>query len=93
MSVTLAELEARIAALEADRADYKEVLTTVNVLGQQTRERDDATAVKIERSEERLAGRIDRVADRQDEINARVRSIEENVAELKDLLIRALDQP
>ena len=30
---TLAELEARVAALEAERADYRAVLAAINALG------------------------------------------------------------
>ncbi|WP_024805206.1 hypothetical protein [Nocardia sp. BMG51109] len=96
MSATLAELEARVAALEADRADYKAVLSMVNVLGQQTRERLAVLDSQIDGVEQRLAARVDgaeeRLAGKMGETNARVRSIEENVAEIKDLLIQALDQ-
>ncbi|RDI55558.1 hypothetical protein [Nocardia mexicana] len=96
MSATLAELEARIAALEADRADYKAVLSMVNVLGQQTRERIAVLDKTIDGVEQRLTAHIDgieeRLAGKIGETNARVRSIEENVAEIKDLLLQALDR-
>ncbi|WP_280269820.1 hypothetical protein [Nocardia wallacei] len=96
MSATLAELEARVAALEADRADYKAVLSMVNVLGQQTRERLAVLDTTIDGVEQRLASHIEgleeRLAGRIGETNARVRSIEENVAEIKDLLLQALDR-
>ncbi|QIS20514.1 hypothetical protein [Nocardia terpenica] len=96
MPATLAELEARVAVLEADRADYKAVLSTMNALSQQTRERLDVLDSKIDGVEERLTARIDGVEERLtgklNDTNARVRSIEENVAEMKDLLLQALDK-
>ncbi|MBV9314798.1 MAG: hypothetical protein JO100_13970 [Pseudonocardia sp.] len=84
MPTTLAALEARIAALEAERADYKAVLATINALSQQTRHRLDVLDEKIDGVEQRLTMKID-------DTNMRVRSIEENLAEVKDLLVRALD--
>ncbi|MBF6327999.1 hypothetical protein [Nocardia transvalensis] len=92
MPATLAELEARVAALEADRADYKAVLAAVNALSEQTRERFDVLDAKMDRFEERLGGRLNGFEVRIDDTNSRLRSLEENVAEMKDLLIRALDQ-
>jgi chromosome segregation ATPase len=85
---TLADLEARVAALEAERADYRAVLTAVNALGENQRE---------------LAGQVrDLRADHGEQLralsrdltdtNARVRSIEERLAEMQDLLVRALDR-
>lgn len=87
MTATLAELEARVATLEAERADYHAVLTTINALSQQTRERLDVLDHKIDDNTRRL----DRVETGLQDTNARVRSIEETVAEVKDLLVRALD--
>lgn len=52
----LDDLEARVAALEASRADYGAVLSAVNALG----------------------------------ANQRVRSLEDNMAEVRNLLIQAL---
>lgn len=92
MSATLAELEARVAALEADRADYKAVLTAVNVLGQQTRERLDLMDSRIDGVENRLGSRIDRLGSEVGGLGSRMRSLEEGVSEVKDLLIRALDR-
>jgi hypothetical protein len=89
MTVSLAELEARVSALEAERADYRAVLATVNVLSQQTRERLDGIDGKIDAVADRLDGKIEAGFA---ETNERVRSIEESVAEIKDLLIRALDK-
>jgi chromosome segregation ATPase len=90
MTATLAELEARVAALEAERADYRAVLAAVNALGENQREH----AVRMDRVESRLdrvESRLDRVVTKLDDTNSRVRSMEENLAEVKDLLVRALD--
>lgn len=76
MPATLAELEARVAALEAERADYRAVLTAVNALGENQREH---------------SSQLRELTRKQDDTNARVRSIEDNLAEVKDLLVRALD--
>jgi chromosome segregation ATPase len=97
MPTTLAELEARIAALEAERADYRAVLAAVSVLGENQREH----GVRLGGLESRLDGiegrldkvetRLDQVESKLDDTSSRVRSIEENLAEVKDLLVRALD--
>ncbi|CAM3798365.1 hypothetical protein [Smaragdicoccus niigatensis] len=89
MATTLIELEARVAALEAGQADYKAVMSAVNVLSQQTRERFDAleNALKLDIDEVR------READaRWQETKVRFRSIDNNFAELKDLLVRVLNR-
>lgn len=77
MPTTLADLEARVAALEAEHADYRAVLTAINALAENQREH---------------AQRLSRVETKLEDTNARVRSIEESVAEVKDLIVRALDQ-
>ncbi|PKW16264.1 hypothetical protein [Saccharopolyspora spinosa] len=82
--VTLAELEARVAALEAAQADYRAVLAAVNALGANQREHSERL--------QRLHDGQDKLARGQDDTNARVRSIEEGVAEIKDLLVPALDR-
>jgi hypothetical protein len=77
MPATLAELEARVAALEAERADYRAVLAAVNALGENQREH---------------AAPLRTLTHQHADTNARVRSIEDNLAEVKDLLVRALDR-
>jgi chromosome segregation ATPase len=47
---SLADLEARVAALEADRADYRAVLSAVGALGQ----RVDGLTTEVGRIDERL---------------------------------------
>lgn len=88
---TLADLEARIAALEAAQADYRAVLAAINALGENQRE----SSQRIGLVENRL-GSIDRqlgsAETTLDDTNARVRSLEDGQAEIKDLLIRALDR-
>ena len=85
MAATLADLEARVAALEAERADYRAVLTAVNALGANQREHAEQLREHGERLRE--------LARDQRDTNGRVRAIEENVAEMRDLLVRALDRP
>lgn len=87
---TLEELEARVAALEADRADYKAVLAAVNALG--ANQREIAATVRDHTARlDRVEGKVDLLTTKSDDTNARVRSLEEGQAEIKDLLIRALD--
>lgn len=83
----LEDLEARVAALEADRADYRAVLAAVNALGANQREhalaigelRNDSTEVKAELREVKT------------ELREFRRSTEEHLAELKDLIVGLRD--
>ncbi len=84
MPATLEELEARVAALEAERADYRAVLAAVNALGAIQREQAEHPSAL----ERRLASMDDTLAD----TNARVRSVEDSLTDVKDLLIQALGQ-
>jgi hypothetical protein len=86
MPATLADLEARVAALEAERADHGAVLAAMNALGENQREH----RVRMDRIESRLdrvESWLGRVESKLDDTNSRVRSIEENLAEVKDLLL------
>ena len=89
MATTLVELEARVAALEADRADYKAVMAALNAFSQQTRERFDAMDLKF-------SGQISELRRESDarwhETKARFRSIDEHFGELKDLIVRVLER-
>ena len=78
---TLEDLEARVAALEAAQADYRAVLAAVNALGMSQREHS-----------QRLAAVESEVRTGFANTNARIRSLEDGQAEIKDLLIRALDR-
>lgn len=87
----MAELEARIAALEAERGDYRAVLAAINALG--ANQRDLAT--RVGNMDGRLGAvetRLDTVETTAQDTNVRVRSLEDGVAEIKDLLVRALDR-
>ena len=74
---TLADLEARVAALEASQADYRAVLAAVNALGANQREQGE---------------RLGRVEFDLRDTNSRVRSLEDTTGEIKELLIRALER-
>ena len=78
---TLEDLEVRVAALEAAQADYRAVLTAVNALGANQREHS-----------QRLAAVESELAEVKTEMRGFRRSTEDNLAEIKDLLIRALDR-
>lgn len=87
----MAELEARIAALEAERGDCRAVLAAINALG--ANQRDLAT--RVGDVEGRLAAvetRLGTVETTAQDTNVRVRALEGGVAEIKDLLVRALDR-
>ncbi|ULE31135.1 hypothetical protein [Mycobacterium sp. IDR2000157661] len=81
---TLDDLEARVAALEASQADYRAVLAAVNALGANQRE----MAMTLVDQGRDLA----ELKNGQTELRAGQRSLEDNVAEIKDLLVRALDR-
>jgi uncharacterized coiled-coil protein SlyX len=88
---TLEELEPRVAALEANQADYRAVLAAVNALG--ANQREIATTVRDHTARlDHIEGKVDLLATKSDDTNARVRSLEEGQIEIKDLLIRALDK-
>jgi uncharacterized coiled-coil protein SlyX len=87
---TLEDLEARIAALEASQADYRAVLAAVNALG--ANQRDHAlrlTGVKTRLAtvETELTDFRTELADFRTETRARFRSVDEQLAGIKDLII------
>lgn len=88
---TLEDLEARVAALEASHADYRAVLAAVNALGANQRDHADRLN-RVESKVNQVANTVDQLVSRSDDTNARVRSLEEGQAEIKDLLVRALDR-
>ena len=84
---TLEDLEARVAALEASQADYRAVLAAVNALGANQREHAlGLAAVKTE-----LAAVKTELAEFRQETRATSRSVDEQLAELKDLIIGRRD--
>jgi uncharacterized coiled-coil protein SlyX len=87
---TLEDLEARVAALEASQADYRAVLAAVNALGANQREhslRLTSVQTRLDRVDTRLTGVETRLADFRQETGARFRSVDEKLAEIKDLII------
>ncbi len=97
------ELEARVAALEASHADYRAVLAAVNALGANQREHSlslartnsDVAAIKTDLAAlntDVAASKVDFIDFRQ-ETRANFRSVDEQFAELKDLIISFRDRP
>jgi uncharacterized coiled-coil protein SlyX len=95
VAATLEELDARVAALEAEQADYRAVLAAINALGANQREHSERLSA-VEGEVGALRGEVGalrgEVRALRDDTSPRIRSLEENVAEMKDLLIRALDR-
>ena len=87
---TLEDLEARIAALEASQADYRAVLAAVNAMGANQRDHalglaavnTDLTAVKSDVEAVKME-----LGDFRTETRATFRSVDEHLAEIKDLII------
>ena len=87
---TLEDLEARVAALEASQADYRAVLAAINALAANQREhalglaavKTDLAAVKTD-----LAAVKTDLDDFRQETRATFRSVDEQLAEIKDLII------
>ncbi|MCZ4549898.1 hypothetical protein [Gordonia rubripertincta] len=88
---TLADLEARIAALEAAQADYRAVLAAINALGENQHEQSQRLG-NVETGLVAVEQRLGSVSTTVSDTNARVRSLEDGQAEIRDLLIRALDR-
>jgi uncharacterized coiled-coil protein SlyX len=87
---TLEDLEARIAALEASQADYRAVLAAVNALGANKRDhalRLTAVETRLGTVDTRLATVETELADFRTETRGRFRSVDEQLAEIKDLII------
>ncbi|MCV7298228.1 hypothetical protein H7J93_01075 [Mycobacterium barrassiae] len=84
---TLEDLEARVAALEASQADYRAVLSAVNALGANQREH----SLRFASVETRLGAVESGLADLRQEMRAGFRSVDEHLAELKDLVIRRIN--
>jgi uncharacterized coiled-coil protein SlyX len=87
---TLEDLEARVAALEASQADYRAVLAAVNALGANQRDhalRLTAVETRLGTVDTRLATVETELADFHTETRGRFRSVDEQLAEIKDLII------
>lgn len=84
---TLEDLEARVAALEASRADYRAVLSAVNALGANQREQ----SLGLTSVDTRISHVETELADFRTETRARFRSVDEQLAEIKELIIGGQD--
>lgn len=80
---TLEDLEARVAALEASQFDYRAVLAAVNALGANQREH----GTRLTSVEGHLTSVERELADFRQETRARFSSIDEHLAEIKDLIV------
>ena len=72
-----------MATLEASQADYRAVLAAVNALGANQREH----AIRLSGVETRLTVLETRVDEGFQETRGRFRSVDEQLAEIKDLII------
>lgn len=84
---TLEDLDARVAAPEASQADYRAVLAAVNALG--ANQRDHASAISGLRTD--VSEVKTDIAEVKVELRGFRRSTEENIAELKDLIVGLRD--
>jgi hypothetical protein len=103
---SLADLEARVAALEADRADYRAVLAAMGALPARVSDakvKIDAHRDAIDALGETVAGFQAEMRERFDTLDpnheqdrgeaaAFRRSVEDGQAELKDLVLQTLDR-
>ena len=80
---TLEDLEARVAALEASQADYRAVLAAVNALAANQREH----AFRLTDVKTRLDGLEGAFTDFRQETRANFRTVDEQLAEIKDLIL------
>ena len=80
----LEDLEARVSALEASQADYRAVLSAVNALGANQREH----SLRLTAAESAITAVEAELADFRMETRDRFRSVDEQLAEIKDLIVR-----
>lgn len=98
---TIDDLEARVAALEASHADYRAVLAAVNALGANQREHSlrlvpvesklDTVESKLGTVESDLGSVKTELTDFRVETRAALRSVDEHLADLRDLIIGRRD--
>jgi chromosome segregation ATPase len=80
---TLEELEARVAALEASQADYRAVIAAINAL----RENERELTATVRDEGRRLDTLETSLADFRQEARANLRSVDEHLGELRDLVV------
>ena len=83
MTATLEELEARVAALEASQADYRAVIAAINAL----RENERELTATVRDEGRRLDTLETSLADFRQEAGANLRSVDEHLGELRDLVV------
>ena len=83
----LDDLEARVSALEAAQADYRAVLSAVNALGDNQREH----SLHLNDIQAHLNGVQARLTSVETSVRTGFRSVDEQLAELKDLIVRGRD--
>jgi prefoldin subunit 5 len=98
---TLEDLEARIAAVEASQADYRAVLAAVNALGANQREHSlrlvtvesklDTVESELRTVKSDVATVKTELADFRTETRATLRSVDEQLTEIKDLIVGRSD--
>jgi DNA repair ATPase RecN len=94
---TLDDIEARVAALEASQADYRAVLAAVNALGANQREHSlrlvtvesklDTVESELRTVKSDVATVKTELADFRMETRATLRSVDEQLAGIKDLIV------
>ena len=87
---TLEDLEARVAALEASQADYHAVLAAVNAIGANQREHTlgfAAVTTDLAAVTKDLAVVKTELGDFRQETRSTFRSVDEQLGEIKDLII------
>jgi hypothetical protein len=77
------DLEARVAALEASHADYRAVLAAVNALGANQREH----SIRLDQLKAEVTEGFGGVDAQFRVVAARFRSVDEHLAEIKDLIV------
>ena len=85
----LDDLEARVAALEASHADYRAVLAAVNAFGANQREH----VLRLTSVETRLGTVETELVDFRAETRTGFRSVDEQLAEIKDLIVGRRNGP
>jgi len=83
VTATLEELEARVAALEASQADYRAVIAAINAL----RENERELTATVRDEGRRLDTLETSLADFRQEARANLRSVDEHLGELRDLVV------
>ena len=79
----LEDLEARVSALEASQADYRAVLSAVNAFGANQRDH----AFRLDGLTAQLDDITTQVSEHRQETRAFQRSVGDQLAEIKDLII------